>query len=73
MVRNFYDCAKNGGKVVNRKTKDGKTIKVCYDKEGGSHVKHNNRKKRKKNYVNNTKASVTSLQTLADHFNSKRY
>jgi hypothetical protein len=73
MARNFYECAKNGGKVVNRKTKDGKRIKICYDKEGGSHIKHNNRKKIKKNYVNNAKASVTSLQILVEHFNSKRY
>lgn len=77
MARNFYDCAKNGGKVVNKKTKDGKVIKVCYDREGNSHVKQNNRNNRKKRKKNNAarhiKASVSSLQTLADHFNNKRH
>ncbi len=74
MARNFYDCAKNGGKVTNKKTKDGKVIKICYDKEGNSHVKQNNRKKRKKkNASRHTKASVASLQTLANHFNSNRH
>jgi len=75
MARNFYDCAKNGGKVINKKTKDGRMIKVCYDREGNSHIKQNNRKKRKKNNAvrHKVKASVSSLQTLADHFNSKRH
>lgn len=74
MARNFYDCAKNGGKVVNKKTKDGNVIKMCYDKEGNSYVKQNNKKKKhkKNNTVRYTKASVTSLQTLVEHFNNNR-
>jgi len=73
MAKNFYDCAKNGGKVVNKKTKEGEVIKVCYDKEGNSHVKKKNwKKKNKNNVIRHTEASVDSLQTLVEHFNSKR-
>jgi len=74
MARNFYDCAKNGGKVVSKKTKEGKMIKVCYDKDGNSHVKFNNKKNKNRNKMaRNTKASVASLQNLAAHFNNNRH
>ncbi len=72
MAKNFYDCAKNGGKVVNKKTEDGKVIKMCYDKEGGKHIKHNNKKRRKKKQVRFVQATENSLQTLAKHFNTNR-
>lgn len=37
--RNFTECARNGGKVVTKRTKNGKVLKICYDKEGGSHAR----------------------------------
>lgn len=76
MAKDFYDCAKNGGKVVSKKTKDGRTIKLCYDKEGNSHLKKNFKKKAWKKKSNKRKrnqaASVESLKQLANHFNNKR-
>lgn len=35
--KGFTDCIKNGGKAVTKKLKDGRYIKICYDKEGNSH------------------------------------
>lgn len=79
MAKDFYDCAKNGGKVVSKKTKDGRVIKLCYDKEGQSHLKKNFNKKFKKNSqkFNNKKnrlaaATSESLQKLAAHFNNNK-
>ena len=71
MVNNFYDCAKNGGRVVNRKTKDGKTIKVCYDKKGNSYIKKNKEKAKVKNKQKSfSKPTLESLQRLVERFNN---
>lgn len=74
MTKDFFECAKNGGKVVSKKTKDGRIIKICYDKEGNSHVKrkfNNNNNKKKKWPRRNQKriASKESLKKLAARFN----
>jgi len=77
LAKDFYDCAKNGGKVISKKTKDGQTIKLCYDKEGKSHLKKNFIKKKNFN-LNNKKpkrfeaASQRSLQELVIHFNNQK-
>lgn len=76
MAKNFYECAKSGGKVVTRKAKDGKKIKVCYDDKGKGHVKPDKNKNKNKKFNNSKKpveASLESLKKLADHFNSVRY
>lgn len=74
MAKNFFDCAQNGGKVVNKKTKDGKTIKLCYDEQGKSHMKPEKKEKSKIKVKpsNGLQASLESLQKLAEHFNNKR-
>lgn len=36
--KDFLDCAKNGGKVKTKKLKDGKFIRICYDKDGNSYA-----------------------------------
>lgn len=74
MAKNFYECAKSGGKVVTRKAKDGKKIKVCYDDKGVGHVKPDKPKhKRFNNKRKPVDASIESLQKLAEHFNSVRH
>lgn len=73
MARNFYDCAKNGGKVVSKKTKDGRMIKLCYDKNGKSHLKKTFDKKnfkKKKNPKRFEAASQKSLQELVIYFDN---
>ncbi len=72
MVKNFYDCAKQGGKVINKKTKDGKVTKTCYDKEGNSYIKPDKKKKNKKNNRRFMKATESSLNKLAAHFNNNK-
>lgn len=74
MTKDFFECAKNGGKVVSKKTKDGKIIKVCYDKEGNSHVKRKFNNDRTKNQppIRQQIASIESLQKLAAHFNDNK-
>jgi len=69
MAKNFFECAKNGGKIINKRNKDGKVIKTCYDREGNSYVKPNKKKKKKKNnrFI---MASQDSINKLADHFNN---
>lgn len=74
MANNFYECAKSGGRIVNRKNKDGEPIKICYDKEGNSHVKRKEKgkiKPRTKNKKQNfSRPSSESLQKLVEHFNN---
>ena len=79
MAKDFYDCAKNGGKVVSKKTKDGRVIKLCYDKTGKSHLKKTFKKNFKQGkFKKNNKpkrfeaASQKSLQELIIHFNNKQ-
>lgn len=66
MAKNFYECATSGGKVVSKKTKSGTVIKICYDKNGKSHVKHNKHKDK----INRrpVDASKESLNRLVAHF-----
>lgn len=76
MAKNFYDCAKNGGKIINRKDKEGKTLKICYDNEGKAHFKNQNKGQHtgRGSDASSTmcNATVSSLQELAKHFNNKR-
>ena len=44
MVKNFSECAKDGGKIVIKKLKNGKTVKICYDSNGNPHYKNSNKK-----------------------------
>ena len=72
MTNNFFECAKNGGKIINKRDKDGKVVKTCYDREGNSYVKPNKNKKKKKKNKNTRFMTATqdSINKLADHFNS---
>jgi len=75
LTKDFFDCAEHGGKVVNKKTRDGRILKICYDREGNSYVKRNfNNNKSKKNppLKKQTIASMESLQKLAAHFNDNK-
>lgn len=36
MAKNFKECELTGGKMVIKRLKGGKTLKICYDKEGNS-------------------------------------
>ena len=75
MTKDFFECAKNGGKVVSKKTKDGRIIKICYDKEGNSHVKRKFNKNKKKKWPRRNPrrvASKESLKKLAAHFNDNK-
>lgn len=65
MAKNFYECATNGGKIINKRTKKGNIIKICYDKEGKSHIKQNKKKNKQ------TAASKDSLNKLVAHFKDK--
>ena len=68
MANNFYECVKQRGKVVNKKTDDGQKLTYCYDNEGKSHLK----KKFKKNVEKPKEFSsptIESLQQLIIHFN----
>ena len=71
MANNFYECTKSGGKVVNKKTEDGKTITMCYDKEGKTHVKKKFIKKEKKSMDFST-PTQESLQQLIIYFNNNK-
>ncbi len=70
MAKNFYDCAKSGGKIVNKRNKEGKAVKTCYDKEGNSYIKPNKNKNKKKKNKRFVKASQNSINKLAEHFNN---
>lgn len=70
MVSNFYECARSGGKIVNKKTKEGENIKICYDKKGNSFVKNNNKRKPKNKQKSFSSPSKESLQKLVEHFNN---
>lgn len=74
MTKNFYDCAKNGGKVISKKLKNGRIIKLCYDKEGKSHLKKHyiNKNFKKNKQTKHCPASLKSLQELVIHFNGGR-
>lgn len=68
MAKNFYTCVKEGGKVFNKKTKEGKSLKVCYTKDGQSYVKsQSNNKNFKKQNQNPTSES---LEQLKKYFNN---
>lgn len=67
MAKDFYECAKNGGRVVNKRDKNGEKIKICYDKNNNSHVKKKNKSKKKKD-VSNNKPTENSLKKLIEHF-----
>jgi len=77
--KDFDECAKNGGKVVQKKLKGGRYINICYDKEGKSHAgeirvtkkKKFNHKTHKAN-ARTTKTTEEQLQKLKLHFDSQR-
>jgi len=48
MPADFMKCVKDGGKVVTKQLKGGRTIKICYDKKGKSHVSEIKTKKKPK-------------------------
>jgi len=68
MTKNFYECAKNGGKVVSKRDKDGKKIKICYDKNNKPHVKKQTKNEPNKDLSIN-KPTAESLKQLIEHFN----
>lgn len=68
MPQNFNDCDKAGGKVITKKLKNGKYVRVCFDKKGNSHI--GEVKKKEKNYkkivrkAELTKEGLMALQKL---------
>lgn len=75
--KNFTECAKNGGKIVTKRTKNGKVLKICYDKNGGSHARVIRRKKNYNKQIkqhnkvetqSHTPASAEDLLKLKEHF-----
>ena len=72
MPKDFEDCVKNGGKVRTKKLKDGKYMKICYDKNGNSHSGEVKTKKKasKDNKVEEAKILQRKLEELRDYFNS---
>jgi putative hemolysin len=71
MVKNFSECAKDGGKIVIKKLKNGKTVKICYDSNGNPHYKNSNKKNNRNNNKQFGPASPDSLINLAEHFNQR--
>jgi putative hemolysin len=76
MPKEFTDCVKNGGKVVTKKLKNGKYIRICYDKKGNSHAGEVMKKKtekfestKKKPNLENSKKLAESLVDLQRYFN----
>lgn len=72
MSQDFIDCVKNGGRVVSKKLKNGKYIKVCYDKEGTAHNGEVKKGKEisEKQKIEETKKLSEGLLELKDHFNT---
>lgn len=78
--KNFTECARSGGKIVTKRTKNGKLIKICYDKGGGSHARviRNNKQhnkftknepqKVKKQAQHHKPATAGDLMKLKEHF-----
>lgn len=72
MPQNFNNCVKTGGKVITKKLKNGKYVRVCFDKKGNSYV--GEVKKREKNYrktVKKAKATKEELTVLQKLINGK--
>lgn len=72
MPKDFTDCVKNGGKVRTKKLKNGKYIKICYDKNGNSYsgeVKKKKKPNKKVSKVEEAKNLQRKLEELRDHFN----
>lgn len=70
MSKDFTNCVKNGGKVVTKKLKDGRHIKICYDKEGNSHRGGIQTKERSEvKAIEKTKTDPKSLLELRDFIN----
>lgn len=71
MPKAFNDCAKNGGKIRTKKLKNGKYIRICYDKEGNSYpgeikkVKENSEEQGK---IKDAKILAEKLLDLKKHF-----
>jgi hypothetical protein len=72
MPQDFVDCIKNGGRVVTKKLKNGKYIKICYDKEGNSHNGEVKKSKdtAEKYKIEESKKLVEGLLELKNHFNT---
>lgn len=79
MPADFTKCVDDGGKVVTKNLKGHKYIHICYDKKGNSYEgevktkkKAKARKKKKANQIEKSRALVSDLRRLKDHFDSLR-
>lgn len=71
MPKEFDDCVKNGGRVRTKNLKNGRYMKICYDKEGNSHPGEIRKKKTfKEKKVEEAKTLQKKLVELQDYFNS---
>ena len=83
MPADFLKCVKNGGKVVTKQLKGGRSIKICYDKKGKSHVSEVKTKKKAKinsktkentkkdeKLLENSKVLMKDLIKLKEHFDN---
>jgi hypothetical protein len=78
MRKDFEECVNNGGRVRVKQLKNGKSIRLCYDKSGNSfsggiiiekQVNANNDEKNKKQADMNYRL-VDSLLELKNHINT---
>jgi hypothetical protein len=72
MPKDFEDCVKNGGKTRTKKLKNGKYIKICYDKNGNSFSGevHTKKKSSGNKQIDDAKILQKKLEELRDHFNT---
>ena len=63
----FDDCIKNNGKVRTKKLKNGRYMKICYDKEGNSYPGEI-KKKAEARVMEDSKRLKEGLLKLMDHF-----
>lgn len=71
MAKNFGECARDGGKVVTKKLKNGQAVKVCYDSDGKTHYKNNNKNKNKNKPKKFGPATPDSISNLAEYFKQR--
>lgn len=72
MPKEFENCVKNGGRVRTKKLKNGRYMKICYDKNGNSHPGEIKKKKQasKDKKIEEAKTLQKKLVELRDYFNS---
>ena len=79
MPEDFTKCVDSGGKVVTKNLKGNRYIHICYDKNGNSYKgevkikkKAKAKKKKKMNQIEKSRALVSDLRKLKEHFDALR-